>query len=217
MKVNGLILAAGLSSRMGNFKPLMPVGDETLIERSIQSMLGGGVAHVTVVLGHRADQVEAVLRRRFPRQKVGIVHNMRYESTDMLSSVKIGVAALPSCEAFFLLPGDMPAVDRETFLVVRSALQKTGAKLAFPTLAGWRKHPPLVSSECIPSILAFHGQGGLREVWRQYEGETAEVAVDDTGCLLDTDTPDDYRRLLRYIAQKQHVRYPAPIPVSSAI
>ncbi len=217
MKVNGLILAAGLSSRMGSFKPLMPVGEETLIERSIQSMLGGGVAHVTVVLGYQADQVETVLRRRFSHQEVGIVRNPDYESTDMLASAKIGAAALPPCVAFFLLPGDMPAVDGETFLLVRAALQKTGAKLAFPTFSGRRKHPPLVSAECIPSILAFHGGGGLREVWKQYEGETAEVAVDDTGCTLDTDTPDDYRRLLRYIEQKQDARYPLPTAVSSAI
>ncbi len=214
---NGLILAAGLSSRMGSFKPLMPVGGKTLIERSIQSMFSGGIAHVTLVLGHRAGEVEAVLRGQFPAEKIGIVHNPDYESTDMLASVKLGVAALPPCDAFFLLPGDMPAVDADTFFAVRAAQQKSGAKLAFPTLGGWRKHPPLVSSACIPSILTFHGQGGLREVWRQYDAETAEVSVDDTGCLLDTDTPDDYRRLLWYMEQRQHIRYPAPAPLPNVI
>lgn len=217
MSVNGLILAAGLSRRMGEFKPLLPVGGKTLIEHSIQSMFSGGTAHVTVVLGYRAREVEALLRERFPAEKVSIVHNPDYENTDMLASVKIGVATLPPCETFFLLPGDMPAVDGDTFFAVRAAMQKSGAKLAFPTVSGWRKHPPLVSAACIPSILAFQGQGGLRELWRQYDEETAEVSVDDTGCLLDADTPDDYQRLLWYIEQKQHIRYPAPAPKPNVI
>lgn len=217
MKVNGLILAAGLSSRMGSFKPLMPVGAEALIERSTQSMLSGGAHHVTVVLGYRAAEAEAVLRGRFSPKRVSIVHNPNYESTDMLASAKIGIAALPACEAFFLLPGDMPAVDSETFWAVRAAMQSTSASLAFPTLEGRRKHPPLISARCIPSILAFDGPGGLREVWKQYANETAEVAVDDAGCLFDTDTPEDYRRLLRYVEKKQRARYPASIPMQSAI
>jgi molybdenum cofactor cytidylyltransferase len=217
MKVNGLILAAGLSSRMGSFKPLMPVGAETLIERSTQSMLSGGARQVTVVLGYRAAEAEAVLRGRFSPQRVSIVRNPNYESTDMLASAKIGIAALPACEAFFLLPGDMPAVDSKTFWAVHAAMQSTKASLAFPTLEGRRKHPPLISARCVPSILAFDGPGGLREVWRQYASETAEVAVDDAGCLFDTDTPEDYRRLLRYVEKKQRVRYPAPLPIQSAI
>ena len=32
MIVNGLVLAAGMSRRMGAFKPLLRIGDKTLIE-----------------------------------------------------------------------------------------------------------------------------------------------------------------------------------------
>lgn len=217
MKVNGLILAAGLSSRMGDFKPLMPVEGETLIERSVQSMLAGGSAHVTVVLGYRAAEVEAVLRQKFSRSTVAVAHNPLYASTDMLESAKIGIRALPPCDAFFLLPGDMPAVDHETFFAIQAAMYKTGAKLAFPTLQGRRKHPPLIAAECAPAIIRFKGEGGLRKIWKQYEGEMAEVSVDDAGCLLDTDTPDDYRRLLWYMERKQHIRYPVLDPTFKAL
>lgn len=217
MKVNGLILAAGLSSRMGEFKPLMPVGDKTLIESSVQSMLNGGVACVTVVLGHRGAEVEKVLANAFSQNQLHTVYNSQYKTTDMLQSVKTGIQAMPVCDAFFLLPGDMPAVSSNTFFAVQAAMRKTGAKLAFPTVEGWRKHPPLISAQCAVSILQFGGQGGLREVWKQYEGEMAEVAVEDAGCLLDTDTQDDYQKLLCYMQQKQQIRYPVIQPVYKAI
>ena len=64
-RVNGLILAAGMSSRMGSFKPLMPLRGKTLIENSIDSMLLSGVSRVVVVLGYRGEEVERILRSRY--------------------------------------------------------------------------------------------------------------------------------------------------------
>ncbi len=42
-RIGGLILAAGLSSRMGDFKPLMPLRGKTLIENTIDSLLLCGI------------------------------------------------------------------------------------------------------------------------------------------------------------------------------
>lgn len=209
MTVNGLILAAGMSSRMGGFKPLMPVDGSTLLERSVQSMLDGGVSHVTVVLGYRAADVASVLRKNFPARRLDIACNLQYESTDMLVSAKIGIAALPKGKAFFLLPGDMPAVDEKTFFAIREAMNETRAKLAFPVFKGQRRHPPLISYECIPAILNFNGPGGLRKVWGRYASSTAEVAVDDVGCLLDADTPEAYNRLLCFMKQRNFTQQTA--------
>lgn len=58
MIVNGLVLAAGLSRRMGALKPLLRIGDKTLIEHSVTSLLEGGAQSVTVVLGRGADKVK---------------------------------------------------------------------------------------------------------------------------------------------------------------
>lgn len=206
MHTSGLIVAAGLSSRMGTFKPLMPLEGRTLIESSIDSMLRGGVSSVTVVLGFRAHEVEAVLRREYPPQQVRLTYNTRYAKTDMLQSAKIGIEALPDCDAFFLLPGDMPAVGRGTFEAVAAAMEQTGAAIAFPTLEGWRKHPPLIASHCIPDILSYQGEGGLREIWKRYEGQTATVSVDDVGCAIDNDTMEDYIGCVRYMEQSRRMR-----------
>ena len=64
-RIGGLILAAGCSKRMGDFKPLMPLRGKTLIENTIDSRLLCGVSPITVVLGHRGRDIEAIVKSRY--------------------------------------------------------------------------------------------------------------------------------------------------------
>ena len=203
MTINGLVLAAGQSNRMGDFKPLMRMGTHTLLEATVGSLFGGGAEHVTVVLGHRAEEVAAMLAARAWAGGVSFCVNHEYANTDMLHSVQLGVSALPPCDAFFLLPGDMPVVSPQTFRRLASEFARADARVAFPMLGGRRKHPPLVSACCAADILAYRGDGGVRGLWRQYEDGLIEVATEDPGCGLDADTADDWKRLLRYMETKR--------------
>jgi molybdenum cofactor cytidylyltransferase len=211
VKINGLILTAGLSSRMGNFKPLMQLEGKTMIENSIDSMLDAGVDCVTVVLGYRADDVASLIESRYKNTMVRLAYNTEYDKTDMLASVKIGIRSLPACDAFFLLPGDMPAVDRKTFCSLSAVMQKTNALVVFPTIDGHRKHPPLISGAFTENILAFEGEGGLQAIWRQYDKDMASVPVEDTGCRIDADTMEDYSRLVQYMQNRKKENDPAPV------
>lgn len=199
MKNNGIILAAGLSSRMQAFKPLLKLKDKTVIEYSIDSMLHADVNQIIVVLGYRAKEVEAQLRNKYDSSRLLFAYNQNYAETDMLTSIKIGVSALNPCDAFYLLPGDMPAIHTKTFRAVKEAMFRTQAMVAFPTVEGQRKHPPLISWQCKDLILNFEGEGGLREVWKKLATQMATVPVDDFGCLIDTDTKEDYKKLVNYL------------------
>ena len=143
-RICGLIVAAGLSSRMGCFKPLLPLRGKTVIENTIDSMLLCGISPVVIVLGYRGREVEAVLRSRYLAGTVIPVYNRDFASTDMLASIQLGAAALPPCSAFFLMPGDMPVVTKETFLTVCRARSGGVPSITFPTLDGYRKHRPRV-------------------------------------------------------------------------
>lgn len=201
MKINGVILAAGLSSRMEDFKPLLKLKEKTMIEHSIDSMFQAEVNQVVLVLGHRAEEIKAVLCNRYDPSRLKFTYNEKYAETDMLTSIKIGISALNSCDGFYLLPGDMPAIHTKTFLAVRAMMVKSRALVTFPTIEGHRKHPPLISNRCIEYILKFHGQGGLRELWKRFEEEIKTVPVEDDGCMMDADTKEDYNRLLHYMGE----------------
>jgi molybdenum cofactor cytidylyltransferase len=202
MIVNGLVLAAGLSRRMGALKPLLRIGDKTLIEHSVTSLLEGGAQSVTVVLGRGADKVKKVLCRTPFADQLRFAYNENFATTDMLASIKIGVRALDVCDAFFLLPGDMPAVESSTLVAIRETMEREKAKVTFPTVCGRREHPPLISISCKNDILEYEGQDGLRGLWSTYEGNIAEVEVDDRGCVLDADTQEDFSKLVGYIEDR---------------
>ena len=188
----GLVLAAGLSRRMGDFKPLLPFRGKTLIENTIDSILSSGAHQVVVVTGHRADELEAILSEKY-EGRVILTRNCEFSTTDMLHSIQIGCQAMPECDAFFLLPGDMPVVESATFRKVLA--QRDGTLgVIFPTLDGYRKHPPLVDYRLIPQILGFHGDGGLRRFWQEQEALITTVAVDDAGVWMDLDTQEDYKK-----------------------
>ena len=188
----GLVLAAGLSRRMGEFKPLLPFRGKTLIENTIDSILSGGAHQVVVVTGHRAEELEAILGEKY-EGRVILARNREFATTDMLRSIQIGCRAMPECDAFFLLPGDMPVVEPSTFRKVLARRDGT-LKVIFPTLDGFRKHPPLVDCRLIPRILNFHGDGGLRQFWQEQEALVTTVSVDDGGVWVDLDTKEDYKK-----------------------
>ncbi|WP_320127533.1 nucleotidyltransferase family protein [uncultured Sphaerochaeta sp.] len=200
--IKGIILSAGLSSRMGDFKPLMQVKRKTIIENSIDSMVLSGISKIILVLGYRAKEIEAVLGDTY-RKVVTIVYNTDFATTDMLYSIKIGLRALGPCDAFFLLPGDMPDIGQATFLSVKETWVTSNCLIAFPTLQGRRKHPPLVDTQCIETILSYQGEGGLRSIWSVYEDSIATVAVDDKGCETDLDTQQDYTTFLGRICKSE--------------
>ncbi|MBQ7501156.1 nucleotidyltransferase family protein [bacterium] len=191
--IGALVLAAGKSERMGEFKPLMKLRGKTLIENTVDSVLDGGADSVTVVVGCRGDELIELLSRRWP-SAVNFVRNPDFADTDMLRSIKLGCAGLPECEAFFLLPGDMPVVRRETFRLLCREADRCGGSpyIIFPALEGYRKHPPLIHSHFIREILQFEGGGGLREFWRTQSEYVKTVDVDDLGVWVDLDTRKDY-------------------------
>ena len=189
-RFGAVIPAAGLSSRMGAFKPLLPLADSTVIERCVGSVLPYADAAVAV-LGYRADELLKVLNRRFGG-RLTLALNPDYASTDMLASIQIGLRAMGECDAFFLLPADMPAIPPAVYEALSEAFDGS-AEVFYPVCGGRRGHPVLITAALIPAILDYRGDGGLRAILR---GRTVkEVAADDRGILTDLDTPEDYNRV----------------------
>lgn len=198
--INALIPAAGLSRRMGAFKPLLPLRGKTVIENTVEALLSGGAEKVVVVLGHRGAELEALLLDRWPTQIIP-VYNPDPAGSDMLASVKLGLAAMPPCDAFFLLPGDMPAVSPETCRAVRRALPEDTRCAVFPMTAGRRGHPPLIGWGLRQDILTYDGPDGLRGFWQTQAAPILTVPVEDGGCRADLDTPDQYQAMLKRFSE----------------
>jgi molybdenum cofactor cytidylyltransferase len=191
--LSAIILAGGYSMRMKQFKPLLPLGDSTIIENTINVFLKSGVNDITVVIGYRANDLKAVLDRR----GVKWVYNENYHQ-GMYSSVVAGVSSLPAnSSGFFLLPADMPLVKRSTIEEMRRVNNSTEYDIIYPIYEGHRGHPPLISANLFPAIKNWDGCGGLRALLSQYHQVATHVGVNDKDILTDIDTPDDYINLCK--------------------
>ena len=194
-KIGAVIAAAGLSSRMGAFKPLLPFDGATVIERCIANLRAAGASELVVVTGHRAGELNARLR------DVTLVHNPRYAETQMFDSLCLGLRALPEdCDVILLTPGDVPLVKPET---VRALLDAEKEGFACPVCAGRKGHPVALSGKWRDTVLRYGGEGGLRGAVAALGIPVTEAAVADEGMSRDLDTPADYREALELLAQEE--------------
>jgi len=199
--ISAIILAAGMSTRMGAFKPLMPIGNTTAIENIIRVFRLAGIGDISIVTGFRAQDVSSALKH----QDVRLVLNESF-ADGMLSSIKTGIRNLqPECEAFFILPTDIPLIRLTTVKALMAACRS--ARIYYPKFHGRRGHPPLISTCFSEDILNFNGKGGLQAFLACNESCAVDVAAADPGILLDMDTKPDYRRILAWYRQS---RIPTP-------
>lgn len=188
-KLAGIILAAGLSSRMGAFKPLLEIGGWSMIRRVVELMQSVGAEPVIVVTGHRHRELEA----RLSGCGVRFVHNPDFASTQQLESLQLGLAALPKdCERVLVTPADIPLVRPDT---VERLLAAEGDFIR-PRFGGRTGHPVVLSAGLIPDLLRYDGPGGLKGAVARSDCAVRDIAVDDPGVLMDNDTPEDFRRTL---------------------
>ena len=195
-----LILAAGYSSRMGQFKPLLPLDGRTVIESSIDTFRNAGITRIIVVTGYEAAQLQPLLKD----PGISAVHNPDYAS-GMYSSVQAGIRSLPEdIDACFLLPADIPLVRSATIKTIIGRYESRHPSIIYPVFRGQHGHPPLIARSLFTEILAGNGEGGLRALLQRHEVDASEVDVFDEGILLDMDEPEDYERLAQ-LAPRRHV------------
>lgn len=198
MQTAALITAAGISSRMGDFKPMLNIGSISIAQRIVATFQQAGIDRIVMVTGYNA----ATLERHLANQGIIFLRNENYRSTQMFDSVKIGLEYLKDkCDRILFTPVDIPLFTYDTVL----RIMKSRADVAKPVCSGKDGHPILISSGLADIILADEGEGGLSGALGRCTYNIAQIPVDDQGVLHDADTPDDYRALLKF-HNKQLVR-----------
>ena len=191
MTTAALIVAAGMSSRMGDFKPMLNIGSISIAQRVVATFQQAGVDRIVMVTGYNA----VMLERHLAGNGIVFLRNDAYESTQMFDSVCIGLRYLrDKCDRILFTPVDIPLFTAATVHI----LMESQAALACPVCEGKAGHPTLISASLIDAILADSGSSGLRGALERCGTEMTPIPVDDRGILHDADTPEDYRALLQY-------------------
>lgn len=201
-----VILAAGFSSRMGEFKPLLPLGNGTVLEHVVQTLKHADITPV-VVTGHNHLAVETLTAKL----NVASVHNADF-AKGMFTSIKKGFAwaAEQNFCGIFLWPTDIPLVRPSTLLFLQAdfAQNESAYDLWQPTFFGKNGHPPLLKHSLAQQIATAPDDTNLRDILAALPADRkCKVPVCDRYILRDMDYPEDYTRLVAEYAQYD-VLYP---------
>lgn len=195
IRPGALVAAAGLSSRMGDFKPLLQMAHGSLLETGLRALRAGGAGKIFVVTGYRAGELSPILAAANACE----VFNPSYESCDMFFSVRLGLErAARVCDRLFFLPGDIALFSSRSLIAMNRCMTDSGADLVIPQYRGRSGHPVLMGEACMRHVLRHNGEKGLRGGLETFTGNTVRLELPDPGLLLDADTPRDYERLLSY-------------------
>jgi broad specificity phosphatase PhoE/CTP:molybdopterin cytidylyltransferase MocA len=192
-----VVLAAGYSSRMGCFKPLLPIGAYCALAQVIRSLKSAGVKKVAVVTGYQREMLLPVIFEEGAEE----AFNPDYDF-GMFSSVKAGLSLITrqpdALSGILLSPVDCPLVSAETIRAVLGSAAQNPDCFIVPSYKGKKGHPLWIPAVRFPEILDYNGDMGLKGVTNRYDDKLIRLETDDEGAVLDMDTPEAYRKLLSY-------------------
>jgi molybdenum cofactor cytidylyltransferase len=191
--IAAIVLAAGRSSRMGQPKSLLPWSGSTIIRHICQTLLACPVQEVIVVAGEHQAQIEQALTDL----PVRIITNPEYATSEMLSSLKIGIRAVSSrSQASLTVLGDQPFLEVNSVRQILSAYHRHQSPVTAPSFAGRRGHPILMDRSLWDELLALPSESAPRDLLAKHQAEIDYVAMDSDAILRDIDTPADYQQAL---------------------
>lgn len=187
MRVVAIVPAAGSAVRFGGKKLLTPIDGIPLLDRTIASLLDGGVGQVIVVVGPEAEELTRDVNA-FSDPRVWPVVNPD-PSRGMFSSLQAGLSETEA-DVIIVLPADMPFVAAATvqLLLDRFSLQPA---IVSPTYRGKRGHPVLLPPALRDEIRAADPTSNLHEILKRHPNERTDVPVEDRGVVRDVDRPSD--------------------------
>jgi molybdenum cofactor cytidylyltransferase len=175
---------------MQGSKVVRPVGGRPMVERVVDAALESQLA-ATVVVGHEADEVRAIVGGR----PVRVVHNASF-AKGLSTSVHAALRNIgPDFDAALFLLADQPFVTVSLIDRLLESFAVTGKPIVRPELNGSPCNPVLFSARLFPELLRETGDRGGRDVVRRHLDEVCLVAVDDPLVCLDIDSLEEYERV----------------------
>ncbi|MEX2221779.1 MAG: nucleotidyltransferase family protein [Candidatus Rokuibacteriota bacterium] len=197
--IAGIVLAAGLSRRMGQAKLLMPVDGRAIVRHAVEAVLAGGVDSVWVVTGPDVEPIEAALTGL----DVQIVVNPAPED-GQAGSLRVGIAALPAAvDAVLIALGDQPSLARSIIPALLAARRASPKLIVAPRYRDGQGNPVVFKREIFPELLRLTGDQGARPIIQKEPARVEWVEL-DLPMPPDVDTPGDYEKIRAKLRADNH-------------
>jgi len=190
MRIVGILLAAGFSTRFGTNKLLAPLpGGAERAGTPVAVAAAVNLVHVLpeswAVVRPRAQKVAKLLREAGCRTVI-----CRNAAQGMGASLAAGVRAAGDADGWVVALADMPFIRAQTVERIAMALRE-GAPIAAPACGGVRGHPVGFARRYRDQLLASSGDEGARQILKTHAESITLYETLDRGILRDIDVPGD--------------------------
>ena len=192
----GLILSAGYSSRMNDFKPLMKIGSSCPLGILTDHMKRAGIEDIYVVTGYQSERIEEYLQDK----DVRTVYNENYPD-GMFTSIQKGLEAAKrdGHDCVLMTPVDVPLIPPYIFKSLLNRFYASDrSEFIVACCTGKKAHPLLVPASLIDEVLSSDGKNGMKSVTAPHEKMMIRVDTHCESILYDMDTPEAYKDLLEF-------------------
>ncbi len=213
--VTAIVLAAGLSRRMGEEnKLLLPFGKKTVLETTLDNILSSNIDVVLIVIGHEAQQVKKVLddylrRNTGFRRKFFIVENPDFEK-GMTTSIQAGVRVSKHLTAethnsqlithnsinYMICLSDMPLISTDEYSFLKNQfediLKQDEKAIIQPIFKEKRGNPTIFSNFYENDILKLPNTEGCKPIVQAHKNHVYLVEMPTSSILKDIDNKEDY-------------------------
>ncbi len=189
-KVNAILLAAGLSSRMnGPNKLLLPFHGGAVIQSVYRGLSKSKINQITVVTGRDADQVMSSLSLRLNDQ---FAHNDNFE-LGMTSSIQSGLSRSQPCDAIMICLGDMPWLNTADYdFLIESFLSEGGTqRILVPWYDQKRANPVIFGKNYFDDMSNHKDTNGCAQIVRDNQENVLNLNVDNDRFIKDIDSLGD--------------------------
>ena len=189
--ISAIILAAGMSSRMGIPKQLLKLGSKAMVRVITENVLASQVDEVLVVTGHLEQEISAVIND-LPVKIIFNPHYIQGQST----SLALGVKAIDvNTSAFLVFMADQPLISPSLINMVISEFKKRCCLALRPIYHDLPGHPVILHYSLSAEVEALKGDEGARQVLKLLGNKVDYLPVQDEAVILDIDTLENYEKL----------------------
>lgn len=195
--ISGVILAAGLSERMGRPKLALPLRGKPLLQYALDAAAKSRLDEIVLVLAAPEHELLAVLE--IPSQLPLHVTVNPEPSAGQGRSLQCGLAAAnPQARAAAILLGDQPGLTSPAIDRIVEAFTHAETPAVRPVYSGSRGetipgHPVVVGSALWSEVKSLRGDEGLRGLFSRRPDWLTTIPMPGPP-PADIDTWDDYRR-----------------------